>query len=514
MDALTEITRGDGQKYNLAYTTYGDIESIGIFGKPGNLAQYTYNEGSGNLKKITYANGHTMKASYNSIGQMISEKWYAESDCINLVAEYKYVYDSKGNVARAIDLLGGKEYTYVYVDDKLTRTSEYNCIIDSTGIATRRNIVSTVLYEYAKDGSLKLKKTVLSTGLEIINEYSEKETAISVGSIKYNVKSETDGLGRKEYDHIGLYDNVLSREFSYHQGKVTDTHKENNKVLDSATTNLVKAITYSDGRVIEYEYDGEERITKVIDKKTDNLQTVTEYTYDNAGQLLCEKVNGNTVNTMTYDRYGNILSKNGKVYEYDSVWKDLLISYDGQPIVYDSQGNPTTYLGKELTFEKGRQLKTFGNVSYKYNANGIRTEKAVGDVVHRYMVDGSKILRENWSGRTIIPMYDSEDEVIGIRFTGNAYYFIKNLQGDVISITDADGNIVAEYSYDAWGDRQIKALFAPFCLKVKTYALSLDFPLPKNSFHSYLGPRVCNLRHIRSGHFTLQPIQIQKLLLR
>ena len=280
-----------------------------------------------------------------------------------------------------------------------------SCIIDSTGIATRRNLVSTVLYEYSKDGSLKLKKTVPASGVQTIVEYNEKETIVSVGDIKYNVKSETDGLGRKQFDHIGLYDNVLSREFSYHQGKVTDTHKENNKVLDAATTNLVKAITYSDGRVIEYEYDGEERITKVIDTKPDNLQTVTEYTYDNAGQLLSEKVNGNTVNTMVYDLYGNIQSKNGKVYEYDSVWKDLLVSYDGQSIVYDAQGNPTTYLGKEVTFEKGRQLKTFGNVSYTYNANGIRTEKTVGDVLHTYTVDGSKILKESWSGRTIKPMY-------------------------------------------------------------------------------------------------------------
>ena len=28
------------------------------------------------LKEMTYANGDTMKATYNSLGQMIGEKWY------------------------------------------------------------------------------------------------------------------------------------------------------------------------------------------------------------------------------------------------------------------------------------------------------------------------------------------------------------------------------------------------------------------------------------------------------
>ena len=42
-----------------------------------------------------------------------------------------------------------------------------------------------------------------------------------------------------------------------------------------------------------------------------------------------------------------------------------------------AQGNPTTYLGHTLTWEKGRQLKKFDNIEYTYNANGIRTSKTV-----------------------------------------------------------------------------------------------------------------------------------------
>ncbi len=49
------------------------------------------------------------------------------------------------------------------------------------------------------------------------------------------------------------------------------------------------------------------------------------------------------------------------------------------------------------------------------------------------------------------PLYDNEEAVCGIEYNGTAYYFLKNLQGDVIAITDGNGDIVANYSYDAWG---------------------------------------------------------------
>ena len=155
---------------------------------------------------------------------------------------------------------------------------------------------------------------------------------------------------------------------------------------------------------------------------------------------------------MTYDTYGNIISKNGKTYTYgDENWRDLLTKIDGEEIEYDAQGNPTKYLGHTLTWEKGRQLKSFDNNTYTYNANGIRTSKTINGVKHEYTLDGTKILRETWGTNTLIPIYDSEESVCGIIYNGTPHYFLKNLQGDVISITNNKGKVVASYTYDAWG---------------------------------------------------------------
>ena len=152
------------------------------------------------------------------------------------------------------------------------------------------------------------------------------------------------------------------------------------------------------------------------------------------------------------DHNGNIKLKNGNAYTYgNATWKDLLTGFDGKTIEYDAQGNPVKYLGHTLTWEKGRQLKSFDGNTYTYNANGIRTAKTVNGVKHTYTLDGTKILRETWGDNTLVPLYDNEDSVCGILYNSVPYYFIKNLQGDVIAIVDKDAQTVARYSYDAWG---------------------------------------------------------------
>ena len=55
----------------------------------------------------------------------------------------------------------------------------------------------------------------------------------------------------------------------------------------------------------------------------------------------------------------------------------------------------------------------------------------------------------------IVYLYD-ENAVIGMVYTNsdgtNTYYFHRNLLGDIIGIYDTNGNKVAEYKYDAWGN--------------------------------------------------------------
>ncbi len=374
---------------------------------------------------------------------------------IVLTAHYKYVYDGQGNIVRSIDILGQKEYNYEYEEEKLLRATECDISIDTNEFVVGKVVVNTIKYYYDTEGKMTKKVVTPASGSAqtIYYENSEDNTVVkfNAGGKTITAHSKTDSFGRKVFDELQLGTGFVSRQFHYHAGVATEEHVDNNMLKSSPTTQLVSQIVLSGGRTISYEYDEEERITKVVD----TVDGTTEYTYDALGQLLTE-TKGDITTKFEYDNYGNIKTKNSIEYGYDTVWKDLLTSYNGQEIIYDKQGNPISYLGHTLTWEKGRQLKRFVKdnnivIDYTYNANGIRTSKTVDGIRHDYILDGAKIIKETWGNNTLIPMYDNEDSVCGILYNNDPYYFQKNLQGDIIGIVDKDAEIVARYSYDAWG---------------------------------------------------------------
>ncbi len=123
-------------------------------------------------------------------------------------------------------------------------------------------------------------------------------------------------------------------------------------------------------------------------------------------------------------------------------------------------GNPISgYNGYTMVWEKGRQLKSMsksGNsLALEYNANGIRTKKTVNGKEHNYYLQGANILFETIKDgstiSTIQYLYDNNDEISGINYNGDIYYFVKNLQGDVIKLIDSNGDCVVKYTYGAWG---------------------------------------------------------------
>ena len=48
-------------------------------------------------------------------------------------------------------------------------------------------------------------------------------------------------------------------------------------------------------------------------------------------------------------------------------------------------------------------------------------------------------------------LYDESGSPYSFIYNGTQYYYVKNLQGDVMRIVDATGAVVANYFYDAWG---------------------------------------------------------------
>ncbi len=148
------------------------------------------------------------------------------------------------------------------------------------------------------------------------------------------------------------------------------------------------------------------------------------------------------------------------LYTYgDAEWGDLLTAYNGEEITYDGIGNPLSYRGWTMNWQGGRQLasmtKGSDTLSFVYNESGLRTSKTVNGVTHSYVWQGSKLAADITDAYALYFHYDSSGEVIGFTRTANGadteYFYVKNLQGDILKVITATGTEAATYTYDAWG---------------------------------------------------------------
>ena len=454
----------NGFTYVITYDSSNNIASIGVDGLTP-LVQYGYTAG-GNLTTATYGNGHHAEYKYDRYGRVLTEEW-KESNVTQ--AQYAYTYDDDGNVIKTLDRTNKLLYTYSYHKGQLMQSEEYT-YTDTEGAV--RELQFRTEYQY-KDGLIARKTDVyVKDDEEDKKEYEyhyfdedDKFTLVLPTGVKS--VAETDHFGRKVFEELQLGTGLFSREYTYMEGAY-DKARMAGHLKSKPETDLVEKIVYDNGKELRYTYDESGNITTVRDENG----LLEAYTYDLLGRLKTEQnVLGAFYKVYTYDAGGNIVSKKTYVcasatvvtnenalvlqttdfYGYDSVWKDKLVSYNSETISYDANGNPTSYRGKTATWEKGRQLKSLGENTYKYNANGVRISKTVDRVEHKYFVEGIKILREEFGSHVLDFLYGVEGEAVGFTDNGTAYYYYKNLQGDVVGITDKDGCLIATYTYDAWG---------------------------------------------------------------
>ena len=197
----------------------------------------------------------------------------------------------------------------------------------------------------------------------------------------------------------------------------------------------------------------------------------TAYAYDALGQLIrVDDGQENATWLYTYDNGGNIRSKQkfalgvtkgepleSKHFSYsNAAWRDQLTAVDGVAITYDAIGNPLSDGTWSYTWQNGRQLqkmqKQGETVEFVYNENGLRVQKtATSTGVTKYTLHGKNVVHMKHGDDELHFFYDAQNRPAVVVYNGVPYAYVKNLQGDVIAILDAAGNVVVSYVYDAWG---------------------------------------------------------------
>ena len=288
--------------------------------------------------------------------------------------------------------------------------------------------------------------------------------------LEYGVQVDGKTCIEYAYDLLGRCEKKTQIYPSGKKKEITYTYVQG--IKEGTTTALVGTIT-ENGKETAYTYDGRGNILEICTKELDTGKVTDHmlYTYTGMNQVIREEdaVRGRTF-TYAYDLGGNLLENkkyylvNGveelrgtDTYTYSSGWKDQLTSFNGKAITYDAMGNPLSYMGMSLTWEKGRQLKTLkksGTLSqYVYDNDGRRIQKTVGDKVTRFYLDGDKIIAQKEEGGERMDfLYDEKGTPFAFEYQGKMYFYQTNLQGDIIGIVDSKGSQVVVYRYDAWGE--------------------------------------------------------------
>ena len=419
-DNLSKITHGT-KNYTFEYDEYNNSKKVTI--NNTNLVENTYESNNGNLTKVKYGNNDEINYTYDEYGRV---KTVVKED-----NTYKNYYDNLGRITRVKS--NNEVYNYEY--DFAKRLSKFKI-----------NDYETLL-NYDKENNITTKIEKIGEDSYTYNySYNNESALTNLNVLDTNFNYEYDKLGR-------LIESSINNSYKTKYNYITNGNK---------TTTIVNKVD-DNGTIYSYKYDKLGNITEV--KKGNTI--TNRYYYDEHSQLIKDEdlVNNKTTN-YSYDNYGNILSR--KTYEYgtdtlidedtyeygNSNWQDQLTKFNNEVITYDAIGNPLTIGTKTLSWKNGRELSSYSdgtnNITYKYNIDGIRTEKNVNGITTKYYLEGSKIVFEDRNGTMIYYIY-SGDELLGFKYNDNIYYYHKNIFGDIIGILDSSYSEIVTYEYDSWG---------------------------------------------------------------
>jgi len=201
---------------------------------------------------------------------------------------------------------------------------------------------------------------------------------------------------------------------------------------------------------VSYQYDD---LNQLIRENDNELKQTITYVYDASGNILEKKIYKFT----EHESLINSIPENIVKYKYsDSNWKDKMTSYGGQKITYDEIGNPLKYRDNwNFEWTRGKKLsrssKTGYDVHYQYNDAGIRTSKTVNGVKTDFITDGFRVLAQKTGNETIIWQIDGNSLNVGFSLNDEIYFYIRNAQCDIVGITDYDGRVIVNYTYDSLG---------------------------------------------------------------
>lgn len=447
----------------------------------GNTISYGY-DALGRLVTVTDALGGVTSYSYDQLGNKLTLK-----DAEGRVTKFDYNNISK-LVKRTLPLGMFETFTYDGNGNQLTHTGfngqTTNYLYDNNNRLKKKTYPdsSTVQYTYYPAGQIasvsdaqgvtqtnydlrdRVKEVInpdgsfVRSGYNLAGNRTQLQTQNSVTNYQFDalnrISAVTDSLGTTSYNY-----DELGREISviYPNSVVTNTTYDIlgriSKVETLNGANILQSFNYT--------HDAAGNRLSILESSG----TLTQYNYDNLYRLTQELVNGNLVESYTYDLVGNRLTKFDGLtttnYSYDI--NDRILSAGTTSYTYDANGNTLSETQSSVTsnysWDYEDRLKTFTKpgttASYTYQHDGIRNSSTLNGVQTKYLIDEmqpyAQVLEELTSG-TLQTRYTHGNDLLAQTQGGQGTFYHYDGLGSTRALSTNLGVLSDTYSYKAFGD--------------------------------------------------------------
>ncbi len=498
---LGKQTYGNGDYIDFTYDNLDRVTEKKYNGSDTNRAVYRYGNDGSLSQTVDFSTGTRTKFTYDLADRLVSQKEY-NSTSLNggsLISSTDFTYADKTNYLTGVkhfSPLGTQNIGYTYGDinqgqmpDQIYKVSwngeeKLNFVYDPLGRLTSKQILVgggdpdapntlSTQYTYVDVGADKTTTLLKSMSVNGLTDYQYTYDALG------NIQSVYDGSATTTYAYDELNQLVRVND-PVTQQTHTYEYQNGNILFDHLYDYTEGELPLNPKRSEQFFYENSvwsDMLTGTATVYYNNASRASAQSADTVGRGLAPAADDTSYalakrllgeNCVAKEMPTSLLKRNSanQVSAYSA---STSVISDRMYIESDEIGNPVNIDGTLLEWN-GRQLQKLilddnNFVQYFYNTDGQRVKKILSlpdngwEYTYEYFYNGSILAGQKLTKiedgvekvYTLAFMYDNNGDAFGFTCNGETYYYVKNAQNDVIMITDADGQAVVLYQYDAWG---------------------------------------------------------------
>lgn len=390
----------------------------------GHRTSLTYDP-NGNLTSLTDANGHISLHTYDPMDRLIQHT----DPLLNTDSNQ---YDLDGNVVQATDRKGTvTKYTY----DALNRRTGTDFGPGQSSIA------------YTYDAGDRVTQVVDSSSGNILRQFDGLDRLVSEATSLGTINYAFDGANRRTSMQVSGQSPV---QYTYDNGdRLTHiTQGSSNVSFSYDAASRRTSVSLPNGVVTSYTYDAGSQLTSVDYRLgTADLGNLI-YSYDVTGRRV--SLGGTSART------GLPQAVNSATYNANN----QLTQWGGRSLSYDANGNLLNDGVNTYAWDARNHLISVNGSSsagFQYDPFGRRIGKSLNLSATKYMFDGANSVQEIMGGASsasILTGLLGDENFQRTDSTGSAS-FLTDVLGSTVAQTGSGGNMLAQYTYDPFGNTTV-----------------------------------------------------------